>query len=125
MPLSDSERSRRYRERKKAASTAKTRVVHTPGGDAVQVYTLTDIAKLIAAGDSTLVESAVRATIKAWVYKEAVPDSGVHTNIGAVRKFTDEQKDLLIKVYRRHQKKQMSILQIGNWLAARWSKICN
>lgn len=121
MPLSDKERSRRYREKRKMETAAKVHIHPLPNGEVIRVYNLTAIAKIIAAAGG-YPDSAVRATLKAWVYRGIVPATGLPTT---PRVFNEEQKELLFRLYLRHRKMPMTTAQISIWLAARWSPVCN
>ncbi len=127
MPLSNAERCSRYREKRRAQQEVAQPRQRVVAGEVVPVFSIGDLTKEIMAGYrlSPLRGSAIRATLKRWMSVGAVPASGFDEGVRSARVFTAEQKALIVKVYGRHMAKPMTSVEIGNWLSARWSKVCN
>jgi len=118
MPLDSSERCRRYRQRKKACKVAGQRTRTDPEtGAVVIVYSVGGIAEAIKAKDGNLSVSAVRETLKKWLDAGIIPASRWDST---VRLYGEDEKDLIVKVYRIHKIKPMTTEGISQWLAARW-----
>lgn len=118
MPLDSKERCRRYRQRKKAEKVAGQRTrVDPETGKAVIVYSVGGIAEAVNAKDRTLQVSAVRETLKKWLDAGIIPASRWEST---VRLYSEDEKDLIVKVYRIHKIKPMTTEGISLWLAARW-----
>jgi len=124
MRLSDADRARRYRRKKKGlrGHHGFTRYRTLNNGDMVNVFTVGAIADEAAAATGKDAK-AIRATLQRWQKLRLIPDSGFPQKPNAARVYDEKQKNLIVKLYCRHVAQQKSITEVSLWLAARWEKV--